>query len=64
MFWYLRWFFVLGGFPPPKLSGVCFYGIDYLVRLARGGLTKHAISKLYYSKFSLRASPLGLKLHN
>lgn len=44
MFWYLRWFFVLGGFPPPKPLGVCFFGIDYLVGLARGGLTKYAIS--------------------
>ena len=36
----------LGGFPPPKPSGVCFFGIDYLVGLARSGLTRYGISKL------------------
>ena len=34
----------LGGFPPPKPSGVCFFGIDYLVGLARGGLE---LSQIY-----------------
>lgn len=29
----------LGGFPPPKPSGVCFFGIDYLVGLALGVLS-------------------------